>query len=141
AASWSSGPAESPAQSHAIRPGPRLLAASAGSALAALGMIAFLLGSTGGVPAPKVTPSVDNYLLQHAYDAGQAPASAAPSATPSSGYQHGAKVAGPALGRPEQYGLGSVAAFAARGQTGSGAGSTAPAASRSPAPMVSQHPG
>ncbi len=57
-----------------VRPGVRLLAASAGSALAAVGMVAFLLGSTGAAPARKVTPSVDSYLLQHSYDAGQAPA-------------------------------------------------------------------
>ncbi len=139
--------------SRAVRPGVRMLAASAGSALAAVGMMAFLLGSTGSPPAPKVTPSVDSYLLQHAYDAGQAPASSTPATAPASGYRHGARVAGAALGRPQQYVSGPVTAFAANGAvTGSPAVSPTAvspsarpggsgAASSSPAPMVSQRPG
>jgi len=50
---------------------------SAGSALIAIAFAAFLLGNVStGPPAPKVTPSVDSYLLQHSYDAGQDPGGA-----------------------------------------------------------------
>jgi len=60
-----------------IPEGWKVAAGSAGSALVAIGFAAFLLGSTAGdPPAPRVTPSVDSYLLQHDYDAGQAPARA-----------------------------------------------------------------
>jgi anti-sigma factor RsiW len=59
------------------RPGWKIAAGSATSALLTIGAIAFVLGNAGGQPpAPKVVPSVDSYLLQHSYDAGQAPASA-----------------------------------------------------------------
>jgi hypothetical protein len=45
---------------------------SAGTALAVVGFAAFLLGNSASAPAvPKVTPSVDSYLLQHAHDAGE----------------------------------------------------------------------
>ena len=148
-------------QAHAFRPGMRLLAASAGCALAAVGTMAFLLGSTGGSPAPRITPSVDSYLLQHAYDAGQAPASSGPATAPAPGRSNGSnsgRVAGPALGRPEPSGPGPVAAFVASGAT-TGSPSSSPAASPSAdrtspaggsrevahpgpaAPLVSQHPG
>jgi hypothetical protein len=47
---------------------------SAGGALIAIAFAAFLLGNVSSAPpAPKVTPSVDSYLLQHSYDAGQEP--------------------------------------------------------------------
>ena len=53
----------------------RVTASSAGSVIAVIGIAAFLLGNSAAAPpAPKVTPSVDSYLLQHAYDAGQEPA-------------------------------------------------------------------
>ncbi len=53
----------------------RVTAGSAGSVIAVIGIAAFLLGNSAAAPpAPKVTPSVDSYLLQHAYDAGQEPA-------------------------------------------------------------------
>jgi hypothetical protein len=59
------------------RPGWKIAAGSATSALLTIGAIAFVLGNAGGPPpAQKVVPSVDSYLLQHSYDAGQAPASA-----------------------------------------------------------------
>ena len=145
----------------ALRPGMRLLAASAGSALAAVGVMAFLLGSTGSPHAPKVTPSVDSYLLQHSYDAGQAPASSDPASAPASGHRHGAQVAGPALGRPGQFGPGPAAALAGSGAAASpgpsssaaaipaGAGRASsrsgtshhPAGRSSARPMVSQPPG
>ena len=55
-----------------IRPGWKLATGSAGSALIAIAFAAFLLGNgSSGPPAPKVTPSVDSYLLQHSYDVGQ----------------------------------------------------------------------
>ncbi len=58
-----------------VRQGWTVAAGSAATALAVIGVTAFVLGSTAGAPpAPKVTPSVDSYVLQHAYDAGQAPA-------------------------------------------------------------------
>lgn len=127
------------------RPGIRLLAASAGCALAAVGTMAFLLGSTPGSPAPRVTPSVDSYLLQHAYDAGQAPAGSGPATTPAPAYAHSRSITGPALGRPEQSGPGPVAAFAASGAA-SVSPSVSPAASpgaarTSPSPVASHRPG
>jgi hypothetical protein len=45
-----------------------------GTAIAVFGFAAFLLGSGQADPAPKVTPSVDSYLLQHYYDTGVEPA-------------------------------------------------------------------
>lgn len=68
-------PAPRRARPRGIPEGWKVAAGSAGSALVAIGFAAFLLGNTSGSPpAPRVTPSVDSYLLQHAYDAGQAPA-------------------------------------------------------------------
>ena len=61
-----------------IRPGWKMATGSAGSALIAIAFAAFLLGSgSSGPPAPRITPSVDSYLLQHIHDAGQEPAGAA----------------------------------------------------------------
>jgi Putative zinc-finger len=46
-----------------------------GTAIVAFGFAAFLLGNGQDDPAgPRVTPSVDSFLLQHYYDAGQEPA-------------------------------------------------------------------
>jgi anti-sigma factor RsiW len=136
--------------SHPARLGARLLAATASAALAAVGLVAFLLGSANGAAEPKVTPSVDTYLLQHAYDAGQAAAGSTSVTAPASGLRHGARVAGPALGRPEQFGPGPAAPFAPSG-TVSGVGSLSGVAAkvgsatsgrgRSSTPMVSQHLG
>jgi hypothetical protein len=57
----------------------RLAAASACGSLIAIGVVAFLLGNGGtATPVPEVTPSVDSYLIQHAYDAGQARAGSPP---------------------------------------------------------------
>jgi hypothetical protein len=56
------------------RTGWKVATGSAGSALIAIAFAAFLLGNVSSAPpAPKVTPSVDSYLLQHSYDAGQEP--------------------------------------------------------------------
>lgn len=55
----------------------KIATGSATTALLAIGAIAFLLGNVSGEPpVPKVTPSVDSYLLQHSRDAGQEPAGA-----------------------------------------------------------------
>jgi hypothetical protein len=57
--------------------GLKVATGSAGSALIAIAVISFLLGSgSNGPPAPKITPSVDSYMLQHSRDAGQQPAGA-----------------------------------------------------------------
>jgi len=57
----------------------RLAAASASGSLVAIGVMAFLLGNGATAPpVPEVTPSVDSYLIQHAYDAGQARAGSLP---------------------------------------------------------------
>lgn len=59
------------------RTGLKVATGSAGCALIAIAVIAFWLGSgVEGRPVPKVTPSVDSYLLQHSRDAGQEPAGA-----------------------------------------------------------------
>ena len=60
--------------SRQISLGWRLATGSAGTALVAIGVLAFLLGGAQtDPPAPKVTPAVDAYWLQHDYDTGQAP--------------------------------------------------------------------
>jgi Putative zinc-finger len=57
--------------------GLKVATGSAGSALIAVAVLSFLLGSgSNGPPAPKITPSVDSYMLQHSRDAGQEPAGA-----------------------------------------------------------------
>lgn len=82
----------------------RIAAGSAGSALLAIGVTAFLLGSgSANPPAPKITPSVDSYLLQHAYDAGQAPAAGPGSVSSStSAAQAPQGTAAPGKPSPEQ---------------------------------------
>jgi hypothetical protein len=78
----------------------RIAAGSAGGALLAIGVAAFLLGNGASrPPVPRVTPSVDSYLIEHAFDAGQAPAGAQPSAGSQPAGQR-ARPAGPALARP-----------------------------------------
>jgi hypothetical protein len=80
AASWSA--TFDPPPSRGVRqgrPGWKIATGSATSALLAIGVIAFLLGNVSGEPpAPKVTPSVDSYLMQHNFDAGQEPAWSTP---------------------------------------------------------------
>ena len=72
------------------RLGWKIATGSATSALLAIGAIAFLLGSVSGEPpTPKVTPSVDSYLLQHSRDAGQEPARSASAGGTSAGSQPG----------------------------------------------------
>jgi anti-sigma factor RsiW len=75
----------------------RVASCSAGSALLAIGVLAFMLGgSTTGNPSPRVSPAVDAYWTQHSYDTGQAPATgrslvqtARPSTSPVPAYQVG----------------------------------------------------
>jgi anti-sigma factor RsiW len=58
-----------------FRPGWRIATGSAGTALVAIGVLAFLLG--GGQahrPVPTVTPAVDAYWKKHISDTGQMPA-------------------------------------------------------------------
>jgi len=58
----------------------RVATGSAGSALLALGVIAFMLGgggtSTQERPVPKVSPAVDAYWTEHIYDTGELPGTA-----------------------------------------------------------------
>jgi hypothetical protein len=56
----------------------RIATGSAGSALLAIGVIAFMLGGGGAPqdrPVPKVTPAVDAYWTEHIFDTGQLPGS------------------------------------------------------------------
>jgi hypothetical protein len=83
ATSWSVAAFDPPAGRRArqIRPGWKFATGSATSALLAIGVSAFLLGNgSGEPPVPKVTPSVDSYLMQHIFDAGQQPAGSTPAA-------------------------------------------------------------
>lgn len=76
ATSWSDASVDPPSSRgfRQIRPGWKIATGSVTSALA-IGIIAFALGNVGAEPpAPKITPSVDSYLLQHSFDAGQQPA-------------------------------------------------------------------
>ena len=129
------------------RAGWKVATGSAGSALIAIALAAFLLGNVStGPPAPKVTPSVDGYLLQHSYDAGQAPGGAGDT----SGYlgswpvrsQHtGAGVRAPVdpswIG-PAHLGQLAASAGAARpGQAASASASPRPLASATASPNAS----
>src|ERR1700683_1920677 len=56
----------------------RIATGSAGSALLAIGVIAFMLGGASSNtqpdrPVPKVTPAVDAYWTEHIFDTGQLP--------------------------------------------------------------------
>ena len=137
-----------------IRQGLRMAAGSAGSALLAIGLFAFLLGNTDSQPpAPKVTPSVDSYLLQHAYDAGEAPAGSGPvtgSAQTPAGPQ-GSAAAAPGLPSREQFSRrlavmvgpaspGSVASAVASPVASAAASPVAATpGARAPAPHVASH--
>ena len=72
-------------------PGWRAMTGAAGTALVAIGVLAFMLG--GGQaqrPTPEVTPAVDAYWMKHVNDTGYAPANGLmPSRPPSATYAHG----------------------------------------------------
>ncbi len=149
----------------------RIAAASAGGALIAIGAVAFLLGNGAEPPVPKVTPSVDSYLLEHAYDAGQAPAGSAPvTGSGPAAEPQGTGLSGPGPARSGQLGRrqlshrleppvgpGSVAATEVAGPAGASptaspdtsptaSPDTSPAASTSGSPspgrhVLSRHPG
>ena len=145
--------------------GLRMAAGSAGGALLAIGAFAFLLGNTDSQPpAPKVTPSVDSYLLQHTRDAGETPAGSGPAtgAAPAPAASQGSAAAGPGLPSPEQFsrrlavlvgpaGAGPVASAAARPVASAAASQAAaspaaaspaaasPGAARAPAPHGASH--
>ncbi len=59
-------------------------AGSTGTALATIGMLAFMLGGVSAEhPVPKVSPAVDSYWTQHSYDTGQMPTTGAQAHKPS----------------------------------------------------------
>jgi hypothetical protein len=128
------------------RAGWKVATGSAGSALIAIALAAFLLGNvSAGPPAPKVTPSVDSYLSQHIHDAGQEPGAAVGDA---SGYpgsywsQHtGASVQAsvdPGWIGPAYLGQQAAPALAARsGQAASASASPRPLASATASPTAS----
>ncbi len=73
---WAPLPAGRSSHARSRHPLPAWLmyAGMTGTAIVVFGFAAFLLGSGQDDPAPKVTPSVDSYLLQHYYDTGVEPA-------------------------------------------------------------------
>jgi len=86
-APWSAAavPAQRGGGARHLRLGWKIATGSATGALLAIGAIAFLLGNASGEPpVPKITPSVDSYLLQHSRDAGQEPAGAPSAGGPAS---------------------------------------------------------
>jgi putative zinc finger protein len=128
----------------------RLAAASAGASLITIGVLAFLIGNgETQPPVPKVTPSVDSYLMQHAFDAGQARAGSTPAAgnspaTPGAGQGLAAGHAGP--GRPASGKSGHSLARPTRHRTTRASGTAAAkpgsraAASPTASPDVSPSP-
>jgi anti-sigma factor RsiW len=60
------------------KPGWRIVTGSAGTALIAIGLLAFLLGGGRAAhPIPRVSPAVDSYWTQHSYDTGNTPVTGA----------------------------------------------------------------
>ena len=121
-----------------IMQGLRMAAGSAGGALLAIGLFAFLLGNTDSQPpAPKVTPSVDSYLLQHTRDAGEAPAGSVPvtRAAQAPAASRGYAAAAPGLPSPEQFSrrLAVLAGVASPGPVASAAARPVASAAASPA--------
>jgi anti-sigma factor RsiW len=57
-----------------VRPGWYVAAGSVGVFLAGLAAAAFMAGGPQQLPAPRVTPAVDLYMVQHAIDNGIVPA-------------------------------------------------------------------
>jgi hypothetical protein len=149
-----------------VRLGWKVATGSATTALLAIGAIAFLLGSVSGQPpVPKITPSVDSYLLQHSRDAGQEPAGAtsaggvASAGSPSSGSSYWSHLVTPVMLDPRRPGTAQLGQLAqpvsplmgpttGPGPVASGTASPAsvrfpsarPVASASAAPRHSPHP-
>jgi hypothetical protein len=118
-----------------IRPSWKVATGSAGSMLMAIAFAAFLLGSgPGRPPAPKVTPSVDSYVLEHSYDAGQERAGSVGS---TQGYVGGGRYrahpAGPVRLHPSRIGSGHPGQLAAP----DGLASHVPVASATASPAAS----
>lgn len=131
------------------RPGWKIATGSATSALLAIGAIAFVLGHVSSEPpVPKITPSVDSYLMQHSYDAGQEPAGAtAGPAGPAGGrsggptWSHQVRPVTLDLRRPGTAQLGELAG-PVRSSTGTTAGpGPVASATASPAPVTSASAG
>ncbi len=125
--------------------GLRMAAGSAGSALLAIGVFAFVLGNTDSQPpAPKVTPSVDSYLLQHTYDVGEAPAGSSPvtGATQSPAGSQGAGAVGPGLPNPQQFSrrLAVLVGSASPGPLASAAATPGPVSSAAASPTAASPP-
>jgi anti-sigma factor RsiW len=57
-----------------VRPGWYVAAGSLGVFLAGLAAAAFMAGGPQEAPAPRVTPAVDSYMVQHDIDTGVVPA-------------------------------------------------------------------
>jgi len=124
----------------------RLAAASAGASLITIGVLAFMLGNgETQPPVPKITPSVDSYLMQHVFDAGQHPAGstpAAPNSPAAPGSRHGV-VAGQAWsGRPASSKSGHSLSRPGRNASGTAAAKAGSRAAASPtaSPDVSPSP-
>jgi hypothetical protein len=125
--------------------GLRMAAGSAGGALLAIGLFAFLLGNTDAQPpAPKVTPSVDSYLLQHTRDAGEAPAGSVPvsGATQAPVASRGYAAAAPGLPSSGQFSrqLAVLAGVASAGPVASAAARPVTSAAASPVASASASP-
>ncbi len=65
-----------------VRPGWYVAAGSVGVFLAGLATAAFMAGGAQQLPAPRVTPAVDMYMVQHDIDTGVVPAVPARFSTP-----------------------------------------------------------
>jgi|HubBroStandDraft_1064217.scaffolds.fasta_scaffold16884_5 hypothetical protein len=80
----------------------RIATGSAGSALLAIGVIAFMLGGAQpNRPVPGVTPAVDAYWTEHIYDTGETPATGSAQSTgPLGGSSTGLGPAGQAPAQP-----------------------------------------
>lgn len=91
-----------------------LAAGSAGMAVAAIGVAAFMLGGIQPAPAPRVTPAVDTYWPQHHYDMGQAPAARLDPAGPASARPAVSASARPAVDTSAQPAVGASAGASAR---------------------------
>ncbi|MDR2984301.1 MAG: zf-HC2 domain-containing protein [Nocardiopsaceae bacterium] len=135
AASWLAAfPDRAPGhKSRQNRPAWKIASGSATGAMLAIGIAAFLLGNASSAPpAPKITPSVDSYLLQHSFDAGQEPAgsAAANGATPTGGQPGSAQywMSGQTPAGLDPYRPGHVEQLVPLAEQGGSAGGSGPSA-------------